>query len=278
MQEIVILIKNKSGSLGVFCWIILFISQIMPVSVAAITIPETHCIANCGDAGATQSTPSYTPPRPTPEEIRRQREEKDLNEAAQDSDDKGVEAYERGDYAGAVRYFKEALDYSPNDGNIRHNLQRAQQRLRDAEAARQLKSTQYHSTTAAPLNKEPASAEARQGFDTGGKPAGTLNDSAVNAGAGGGRDPIVPASKRTPRITALEHERDEVKKSIAALEAERMTLNPKTDAVKISEIKQRESQAENKIHYLNMSISADLEHPSPTTEVAPGGASQTEKH
>jgi hypothetical protein len=226
---------------------------------------QGSCGGGCGPCAGNNSAPAG----PTQEELKKQSEAKDLQEAADDAEDKGDSAYKKGDFAGAVKYFNESLNYSPDDSNIRNKLSLAQKRLSESEAARQLMTTEHHSTIAAPMSNEPASAEAQRGFDTAGNPAGNLKGSAVYAGAGGGGDPVVPASKRTRLIRELENKRDNARKNIAMLEAEKKMLDPKTDAVKISEIKQKESKAEQTVHYLNFSINADLEKPSPTTKNKP---------
>src|SRR2546427_304647 len=78
-----------------------------------------------GGPGGSSSVPSG----PSPAELKRQREEKDLHEAADDADDRGVEAYERGEWDKAVQYFREANDYRPGDEDILHNLHRAQEKM-----------------------------------------------------------------------------------------------------------------------------------------------------
>jgi hypothetical protein len=93
------------------------------------------CVANCGGGGE-----SYTPGPvgPSPQELKRQREAKDLNEAADDANDKGVDFYNKGDWENAIKYFREALEYNPDNQDYRNNLQRAQQKANDAVAKREL--------------------------------------------------------------------------------------------------------------------------------------------
>lgn len=80
--------------------------------------------------------PSVTPVQtaPSPEELRRRREAKDLKEASEDANDKGVDCYERKDWKCAIRYFKEALDYDPENDDASYNLKKARAEA-DKEAA-----------------------------------------------------------------------------------------------------------------------------------------------
>jgi tetratricopeptide (TPR) repeat protein len=218
---------------------------------------------------------------PSPEELRRRAEAKDLNEAAQDADDKGIDFYEKGDWDSAIREFREALEYAPDDPDILDNLHHAEaranaariaqeQKVRESEAARQLMSVQQHSEAAQGLASksatEPASVEARRGFDTGGQSAGGIPGPAVYAGSGSGKDPVVPKEKRTPAITKLERDRTVFRKEITTLDQKLKTLDPQKDSVEISKIKQQESTAQNKIHYLNFSISEELKKPTPAPQ------------
>ena len=219
------------------------------------------CLPPVGGGGPVQTGP-------TQEELRQQREAKDATEAAQDAEDKGDDSYQKGDYSSAVNFYKESLDYSDDDA-IRRKLDLAQQRVRQTEAARQAASVQKHSADAAAGGSlEQISDKAGRGFDTAGAPAGPLTGPAVAAPTFGA-DPVVPDAKRTPQITALEKQRDQAKKTFAALETQKKALDPKTDAVKISAIKEKESKAESTVKYLNFSINAALDGPSPTSAKSP---------
>lgn len=237
-------------------------------------VGEGVCVGNCpdessggSDGGGYVSPGPFVPSGPSPEELRQQAEEKDLQEAALDAGDSGVKAYQSGDYAGAVKYFSEALEYAPDDPDIQHNLDRAREAFRQSEEARKLKSAQLHSQTGAALKNEASSMEARRGFDTGGDPAGSLDVPAVNAGEGGYKEPKVPAFQRTWTITKMEWQREALKKTVRRFEEERKKLDPAKDAVKIAEIKQKESEQENKIHFLNFSITEELRKaPEPKSE------------
>ena len=75
------------------------------------------------------------PSGPSPEELRKQREEKDLREAADDANDKAVEFAHKGDWDTAIGYLKEALEYEPDDELIMNNLRKVEEYKRIAIAA-----------------------------------------------------------------------------------------------------------------------------------------------
>jgi hypothetical protein len=77
------------------------------------------------------STPYYPVVTKTPEQIRQEREKKDLQEAAEDANDHGVEAYERKDWQTAVNYFRIALEYDPGFEDADYNLKKARQKLEE---------------------------------------------------------------------------------------------------------------------------------------------------
>lgn len=62
---------------------------------------------------------------PSPEELRKNRETKDLKEAADDANDKGLDCYKKRDWNCAIRYFIEALDYDPENDDASYNLKKA---------------------------------------------------------------------------------------------------------------------------------------------------------
>lgn len=236
--------------------------------------PE-KCISNCPDeSGGGGSSPSYStyaaPAGPSPKELKQQREQEDLGEAALDANDRGVEAYQNGDYAAAVQYLNEALGYSPDDPDIQHNLERARQALEQSEAARELESAKHHGQVAMQLGDEAASMEARNVFDTPGADAGTLEVPPVVAGDGRWKsnDPVVPHEKHSLAIRFKEWQRDELKQKIQRLEEKRTKLDPQKDAVQIAKIKQEESDQQNKIHMLNFSITEELSK-APASESKP---------
>lgn len=217
------------------------------------------------------------PSGPSPEEIRRQKETKDLAEAAEDANDKGVEYYKKGDWDNAVKYFTEALQYDPDDQSALHNLQRAreqaaraEQARRDAQASKlagdQLKSIEHHGTTAKGLKGSASSTEAGKGFDTAGDPAGSL-DSMVVDGRNPGKEPVVPREKRTRAIAKLEKQRDEMKKKRVEMEKKVTKLENKgamtpEETVKLVNLKQDLSNAKNKENFYNFSITEELRKPS----------------
>lgn len=242
-------------------------------------VGEGVCVGNCPeDAPAPSSSssdsggyvaPVYVPTGPSPQELRRQRLEKDLEEATLDASDNGVDAYESGDYGAAIKHFEEALEYAPDDPDLQHNLDKAKEAFRQSEIARELKSAKSHGDIAAATSNEASSMEARRVFDTGGDYAGSLDVPAVDAGPGGYKEPKVPIWKRTLAITKMEWEREGLKKKVQHLQEERAKLDPVKDAVKIVEIKQKESEVENKVHFLNFSITEELRKaPEPKSDPA----------
>ena len=68
---------------------------------------------------------SNVPAGPSPEEIRKTRETKDLKEAAEDANDKGLECYKKRNWNCAIRYFKEALAYDSDNEDAAYNLKKA---------------------------------------------------------------------------------------------------------------------------------------------------------
>src|ERR1019366_7659474 len=121
--------KKTLGCLVVIC---------LPLSLVGnsygwdIPTPPSDCPGGCDRYLRTPNT--YVPTGPTEKELKKQREAKDTKEAADDAEDKGDSAYRYCDYAGAAKYFKESLEYSPDDSNIRNKLGLAQDHL----AAKQL--------------------------------------------------------------------------------------------------------------------------------------------
>lgn len=100
------------------------------------------CEEACGLVRRPGSGQVYTP-GPSPEEQRRMRDAKDSREAADHAYDKGVEAYDKGNWEQAVNYFRESLEHDPDNPDTRANLGKAEQKLRETreqqalEAARQ---------------------------------------------------------------------------------------------------------------------------------------------
>lgn len=75
--------------------------------------------------GCTYAAPVQT--GPSPEELKRMREEKDSKEAAEYANDKGIECYKKRDWNCAIKYFREALDYDPDNSDADYNLKKANQ-------------------------------------------------------------------------------------------------------------------------------------------------------
>lgn len=74
------------------------------------------------------------PPGPSMEELQQRARQQDVDDATQWEWDEGISAYKNRDYAGAVKHFKEALSYTPDDPGLQHNLLRAEQALSLSEA------------------------------------------------------------------------------------------------------------------------------------------------
>ena len=72
----------------------------------------------CSYAAPVQTGPSAA-------ELKRMREEKDSKEAAEYANDKGMECYNKRDWNCAIKYFREALDYDPDNGDADYNLKKA---------------------------------------------------------------------------------------------------------------------------------------------------------
>src|SRR5438045_1806135 len=104
-RPILLLATALSTSPDAFC-------QVLPDTAAN----RAHGVVGCTQTRTgiecpySSSSSDRTTTRPTPEELKRARDEKDLSEAALDTNDKGAECYEKGDWDCAVRFFKEALE------------------------------------------------------------------------------------------------------------------------------------------------------------------------
>ncbi|MGQ0739034.1 MAG: hypothetical protein ACT4OJ_08265 [Bacteroidota bacterium] len=71
----------------------------------------------------TPAVPAYS--GPSPEELKKKREEKDLREASDDAVDKGVDCYNKKNWTCAIRWFREALEYDPDNDDANYNLKKA---------------------------------------------------------------------------------------------------------------------------------------------------------
>ena len=218
--------------------------------------------------GPAPVTAPSQPPPPTQEQLNQQRDAKDLDEAAQDDIDKGDDAYKAGDYAGAVKYFTHALSYEPDSDVAQENLRLAQLHLNQvaaaAAAARQLTAIQEPAPSP---DIEAQSNHARTGFDTAGGHGNAMTTSSVHEASADARDPVVPIGRQSAAIRTMERARTRDRQKIAVLKAELKKLDPKTDSVRISTIKQQVSTAKSDVQYQNFSIDAELQKP-PTTKSA----------
>ncbi|MEA2165034.1 MAG: hypothetical protein QOK37_3161 [Thermoanaerobaculia bacterium] len=77
------------------------------------TTPQHGANANNGDTASGS---------PTKENL----EAKDLQEASDDENDKGVDSFKRRDWSAAIKHFQTALDYNPDNDAAGSNLRRAQ--------------------------------------------------------------------------------------------------------------------------------------------------------
>jgi len=208
-----------------------------------------------------QNSPTQPPP-PTQEQLNQQRDAKDLDEAAQDDIDKGDDAYKAGDYANAVKYFTHALGYEPDSDVAQENLRLAQLHLNQAAAAaaaaRQLSAMQEPAPSA---DGEVQSNHARAGFDTAGAHGNALTTSSTHETPGNARDPVVPAARQSAAIRIMERARARDRQKISILKAELKKLDPSTESVKISTIKQEVSTAKSDVQYQNFSINEELRKP-----------------
>lgn len=216
--------------------------------------------------------PPAAPSGPSPEELRKQAEEKDLREAADDDNDKAVEFAEKGDWDTAIKYLTEALEYEPDDDIIRNNLRKVQEYKQKAsinfksKALDEAQSNLYHTqqgspgavidTPAAkksvPLAVVPAAGQPMQ-----------MSDRVKN-------DPrMIKAQKKLTDIQAKRQKLDEQRTQLAkdrnsATDPEKMKqLTGKLDKVEkayqdnlLAEFKQKE-----KIEKLKRTIDAEVEKP-----------------
>jgi len=184
--------------------------------------------------GSKGGTGTYIPPGPsgpTPQQLEKEREERveELNE-------KGLDAYERRDFATAAIYFREALAYNPHDPSLKHNLRRAEEKAREAEvearrrAEAQRKALEEAAAAAAHAQKaasmvsmspEKASKEAQKVFDTRGDRTIVSVPTSANAvdARGAGRPAKIPPSLANhPEIQKMQKERTELVDQVKSLE------------------------------------------------------------
>jgi hypothetical protein len=71
-------------------------------------------------------------------ELQRQREESERKQKAEEADQKGMEAANRGDWKAAANWYIEALGFAPNSAEIRAHLDRANTALADSGSAAEI--------------------------------------------------------------------------------------------------------------------------------------------
>lgn len=88
-----------------------------------------RCMNGCGGCpvsrGPARGATPYVPPPPTPEQLAAQK--------AHDLDEKGVAAFNAGDFAEAERLFSEAAQAAPDDSTIALNLAQARDRFKSGQ-------------------------------------------------------------------------------------------------------------------------------------------------
>ncbi len=95
-------------------------------------VPTGRCVGNCPDSG--RGTGSGSGRR---RQSRKPTDADRRESAAQEQNNKGIEAENRGDWAAAASYFQEALKNSPDDAVIRKNLDIALQQIAATDRQRQ---------------------------------------------------------------------------------------------------------------------------------------------
>jgi tetratricopeptide (TPR) repeat protein len=195
--------------------------------------------------------------------------------------------------AEAEEAFRQALRVDPNFSHARRELERTQSTsemhkaisgftqtesrppagsppadldfMGGPRAGEQLKSVEKHSEDAAGNRNEPAKEKSNLGFDTGGKPGGTLGAIVID-GSNPFKEPVVPKENRTKEIAALEKKRDEVKKKRMELQQEASKIEQKPqktteETMKLVNLKQEVSKVSDEERFLNFSIKEELRKP-----------------
>lgn len=140
----------------------------------------------------------------------------------------------------------------------------------NTSAGDQLMSAARHGAEARELAgqgaREPASATARLGFDTAGRPSGSL-PALTTDGRSQLREPVIPPERRNdPKIVSLVNQRDTAKRERVALEEKLRKLEGRPQRtqetlVQIAKLRQEVDTAKNKEIYLNFSINEELRKP-----------------
>ncbi len=178
------------------------------------------------------------PQGPTPEQKEQMRQQ-----ALTEANESGISAYRRGDYATALRDFERALEYSPYNPTIKHNIARARQKLAEqnapAPAVPATGNSAFAQLNAAANNSKDAVAapslqysgnvggtgapnQARNGFDT--AAAAPFIPLKFTKYLSEDADPVVPLRFRTPKIRRLEDARDAARTEAIKLERQRTAL------------------------------------------------------
>ena len=248
------------------------------------------CVSGCGPSGG------YTPQPagPTPEEIRRQREEKDLSEAAEDANDHGVEFYNKGDWGNAIKYFREALEYSPDNQDYRHNLQRAQQKASDAEAKRRQEEAERKQREAL-KSKALEEAQSNLYHTQQGKPGSVFDTPDANKSvplvavpAIGQPEQMSERVKNDPRMIKAQKDLKDIQTKRQKLDEQRTQLaierNSATDPEKMKQLTKKldkveqdyqnnllaEYKQKEKVEKLKRTIDAEVEKPVPSGQTSKG--------
>jgi tetratricopeptide (TPR) repeat protein len=209
-------------------------------SIASLAVGVTAEPKYCGNGlwypgGVCPSQPPPTPPPAPPpqgpspeqkeqllkEQLRQQqvRSEQLRHEAYTRAEEAGISAYRRGDYEAAVQYFERALEYDPYNLTIKHNIQRAREKLAEQNAPPPAHSSHAFDQLNAIANGDRAVVQAprssysgnlggtgapygaRTGFDT--VAPTTPIPFAFTKYLEPGTDPVIPPQRRTPAINAL---------------------------------------------------------------------------
>lgn len=244
---------------------------IILMAAVATTIAATE-FASAQNVQGVCVSGCYIPPPPGPPSSQpspADLDARDVREAADDAQDRGVAAYRRGDYAAAVRYFTEAHNYAPDDPDIAQNLTRARAQFEAQNQARaaphvggQLSGQATRQSVAVSgAEQAPQIYDGRRGARDRGGISVPVGPSTGVPGSSA-RDPVVPDARRTPAIANLERDRASQRARIAAINGELETLNPNMHAARIARRRQEQSQAESQIGFINFSINEALQAPS----------------
>ena len=201
--------------------------------------------------------PAYVAPPhqqgPTPEQLEQRRQQ-----ALTTANERGIDAYNHGDYANALAQFELALEYSPYNPTIQHNIEKCKEKLAEQQAP----------APASPGGENKAAA--LLGNTLGGASFDTANHVAsgllfkFRKSLSDRYDPVVPAERDTALIKALEEQRNKARTEAQQLDSQRAALEAQpmnTEQKKQDkQIKAEETKDLKKIQHLNFSIGKDLRH------------------